>query len=249
MKKEEDTLAGNSNMALEWFIILLLENANTNIEGDWVENSYSRLAVEVLSKLSQSNVALIDVEKWKEMSIGRLAGLRTRELFDIALGWPNSSWALDDLRTAVNTPQRRRQLTDVFSADLQQRLLHPGASTLQILRGYICIIWSFHSLDHSRVLLERVSYPLEDYLRSREDTIKIIITGLLSDTEDAFGDPIETDENKLVELAILLNEASEYHEQGKLLRFLNLGRGRGGVLLSRKENNKKSCLSLFKRRC
>ena len=35
--------------------------------------------------------------EWKEMSIGHLAALRTSELFDIVVNWPNSPGALDDL--------------------------------------------------------------------------------------------------------------------------------------------------------
>jgi anaphase-promoting complex subunit 2 len=159
--------------------------------------------------LDKIEVAWNDMEKWKEMSIGRLASLRTKELFDIVVGWPNSNGALDDLRTAVTTPQRRLQLTDEFSANLEERLLHPGASTLQILRTYISMIWSFHSLDHSKVLLDRVAYPLQVYLRSREDAVKIVITGLLSDIKDASGNPIKPGGERLVELAILLNQGSE----------------------------------------
>lgn len=176
---------------------------------EWVENEYSTLILDVLRKLDQTVVDWTHVEKWKKMSIGRLAGLRTQELFDIVENWPNSNGALDDLRTAIDTPQRRLQLTDVFSASLKGRLLHPGTSTLQILRTYISMIWSFHSLDHSKVLLDRVAYPLQVYLCSRDDTVRIIIAGLLSDTEDASGQPIEPEGDKLTELAILLNKGAE----------------------------------------
>jgi anaphase-promoting complex subunit 2 len=176
---------------------------------EWVENEYSTLILDVLRKLDQTEVDWTHVEKWKKMSIGRLAGLRTQELFDIVESWPNSNGALDDLRTAIDTPQRRLQLTDVFSVSLKERLLHPGTSTLQILRTYISMIWSFHSLDHSKVLLDRVAYPLQVYLCSREDTVRIIIAGLLSDTEDASGVPIEPGGDKLIELAILLNKGAE----------------------------------------
>jgi anaphase-promoting complex subunit 2 len=180
---------------------------------DWIEDHYSTLALQVLGKMETAEVYWNHVEKWKKMSTGRLAGLRTQELFDIVVNWPNSGGALDDLRTAIDTPQRRLQLTDVFLASLKERLLHPGASTLQILRTYISMIWSFHSLDHSKVLLDRVAYPLQVYLCSREDTVKIIIAGLLSDTEDASGAPIEPGGDKLVELAILLNKGSGQLEQ------------------------------------
>ena len=154
-------------------------------------------------------VSWTDMEKFKEMSLDRLANLRINELFDIVVNWPRSSGALDDLRTAITTAQKRLQLTDVFAYALGDNLLHPGASTILILQTYISMIRSFHSLDHSKVLLDRVAYALQLYLCSREDTVRIIIAGLLSETEDAQGYPIGPTGDKLVELAHLLNDGSE----------------------------------------
>lgn len=179
----------------------------------WVEDRYSKLVVLVFKVINNVDVAWSDMEKWKEMSIGRLAALRTDELFDIVVNWPRSNGALHDLRTTITTPQRRLHLTEAFAATLKERLLHPGASTLLILQTYISMIWSFHSLDHSKVLLDRVAYPLQLYLCSREDTVKIIITGLLSDTQDAHGNPIGSGGDKLIELAQLLNDGSEQSGQ------------------------------------
>lgn len=187
-------------------------NCVTDLCG-WIEDRYSKLAVLVFKVIDNVEVAWSDMEKWKEMSIGRLAALRTDELFDIVVNWPNSNGALHDLRTTITTPQRRLHLTEAFAATLKERLLHPGASTLMILQTYISMIWSFHSLDHSKVLLDRVAYPLQLYLCSREDTVRIIITGLLSDTEDAQGNPIESGGDRLVELARLLNDDSEQSGQ------------------------------------
>ncbi|OBT93762.1 hypothetical protein VE01_08136 [Pseudogymnoascus verrucosus] len=171
----------------------------------WTENEYARLAVEILSQLDSTEVAYSDLEKWKEMAIGRLASLRTSELFDIVVHWPNGGGAIDDLRTAITTPQRRLQLTEAFTVELKERLLHPGKSTLEILRTYIAMICSFHALDHSKVLLDRVAYPLQVYLCSREDTVRIIITGLLADKDVEKGKPSSSNGDKLVELAYLLN--------------------------------------------
>ncbi|TVY19119.1 Anaphase-promoting complex subunit 2 [Lachnellula arida] len=179
---------------------------------EWIENRYAKLAVQVLGVLDiKTQVSWGDKEKYKEMGIGRLAELRINELFDIVKNWPHSGGALDDLRTAITTPQRRLHLTEAFANTLNEKLLHPGASTLQILQTYISMIWSFHALDHSKVLLDRVAYPLQLYLCSREDTVRIIITGLLADPEDSQGK--ETSVEKLVELAHLLNSGSEKIEQ------------------------------------
>ncbi|KAM0564132.1 hypothetical protein ACHAPJ_000341 [Fusarium lateritium] len=172
---------------------------------DWVENHYGRLAVEVFSRL-ETHIAWNDVECWKEIAIGRLATLRIKELFDIALNWPESKGGLEDLRLAVTTPQRRLQLTDTFSLALQKRLLHPGRSTSDILQTYISMIRTFHVLDHSKVLLDRVVHALQLYLCQRDDAIRIVVTGLLSNPSDA---DTEEGKAKLAELAVLLNSASQ----------------------------------------
>jgi anaphase-promoting complex subunit 2 len=181
---------------------------------EWIENGYARLAVQVFHALGPSQTNHVDinwrqVERWKEMGIGHLGSLRTDELFDIVGNWPHTTAALADLRTAITTPQRRLHLTEVFSLTMGENLLHPGASTLQILQTYISMISSFHALDHSKVLLDRVAYPLQLYLCSRDDTVRIIITGLLADTEDAQGNAIGPGGDKLVELALLLNKGEE----------------------------------------
>ncbi|KPM45473.1 hypothetical protein AK830_g1010 [Neonectria ditissima] len=171
---------------------------------DWIENHYGRLAVEVFNRLG-TQIAWSDVECWKDIAIGRLATLRIQELFDIALNWPESKGGLEDLRLAVTTPQRRLQLTDAFSLALQKRLLHPGRSTLDILQTYISMIRTFHALDHSKVLLDRVVHALQLYLCQRDDAIRIVVTGLLSNPDDDAGDG----KAKLVELAVMLNTASQ----------------------------------------
>ncbi|KAF7532295.1 hypothetical protein G7Z17_g13655 [Cylindrodendrum hubeiense] len=172
---------------------------------DWVVNHYGRLAVEVFNRLG-TQIAWSDVECWKDIAVGRLATLRIQELFDIALNWPESKGGLEDLRLAVTTPQRRLQLTDAFSQALQKRLLHPGRSTLDILQTYISMIRTFHALDHSKVLLDRVVHALQLYLCQRDDAIRIVVIGLLANPDTADGDEGKT---KLVELALLLNAASQ----------------------------------------
>lgn len=172
---------------------------------DWVENQYGRLAVEVFSRLG-GQVKWADVEQWREIAIGRLATLRINELFDIVLHWPETRGGLDDLGYSVTTPQRRLELTDTFSASLQHRLLHPGRSTLEILQTYISMIRTFHALDHSKVLLDRVVHALQLYLCQRDDAIRIVVTGLLANPK---GDHALEAKTKLVELAIIINEASQ----------------------------------------
>lgn len=172
---------------------------------DWIENKYGQLAVLVYNRFGVQ-IEYSDVECWKEVAIGRLVTLRIQELFDIVLHWPESTGGIGDLRAAVTTPQRRLQLTDTFSATLQKRLLHPGRSTLSILQTYISMIRTFHALDHSKVLLDRVVHALQLYLCQRDDAIRIVVTGLLSNPNDK---DTEESKKKLVELAAILNDPAQ----------------------------------------
>ncbi|KJZ77883.1 hypothetical protein HIM_02520 [Hirsutella minnesotensis 3608] len=171
----------------------------------WMNHQYGRLAIQGFGRLG-GHVTSEDIERWREVAIGRLATLRTRELFDIVLHWPESKGGLEDLRSAVTTPQRRLQITDTFSASLQKRLLQPGRSTLEILQTYIAMIRTFHALDSSKVLLDRVAHALQLYLCQRDDAIRIVVTGLLAVPSAA---PGPERNNTLIELATILSDSSQ----------------------------------------
>ncbi|KAF7591640.1 hypothetical protein BBP40_001279 [Aspergillus hancockii] len=161
----------------------------------WIENVYARLVVQVLAIINVPesgtkepdclDVNLSDVEKWQESGIARLGALRTGELFDIIVEWPASSGAIEDLRHFTANPAARFHVTHSFSAALNRRLLHPGASTVEILQLYISIIRAFNLLDPKGVLLDRIARPIRRYLRDRDDTVKVIVGGLLADPADA----------------------------------------------------------------
>lgn len=192
---------------------------------DWIGNHFARLALEVLSRVDRPSadsklVSLADVQQWKDIGIERLATLRISELFDIVLQWPASKGALDDLKASVTTPSQRFALTSSFSIALQKRLLHPGRSTLDILRVYISMIRTFHALDHSKVLLSRVVPSLQLYLVQRDDAVRMVVTGLLASSEEiekaqkATSSPTDMEPDgrgngKLVELAVLLNDPEQ----------------------------------------
>lgn len=122
-----------------------------------------------------------DLENWHAMAMRRLYDLRADELFDMAVDWPKTSAGVDDLRLFLGTPQSRLYVIEKFGKSLQTRLLHPGASTVEILRIYVSIIRASRRLDPRGVLLGRVSARLRQYLRERDDTVRVVVAGLLSD--------------------------------------------------------------------
>ena len=173
----------------------------------WIENDFAIFIAKVLEKtidepLQQGSRSIrndrANIERWREMAINKLGLLRTEELFDVVVAWDDTiQGAIEDLKLYVKSPASRNYLTTSFSTALSKRLLQPGASTTEILQVYISIIRAFTILDSKGVLLDRVARPIRRYLRERDNTVTIVVGGLLADPDD----DSNTDE-VLVELAI-----------------------------------------------
>ena len=168
---------------------------------DWIENQFARFIVEVLAclyddaseKLTQ--ISHVSVQRWQQMGISQLGALRVSELFSVIVDWGlESRGAIEDLKCYINNPGARLHVTQDFSEAVSHRLLQPGASTTKILQMYIDIIRSFTILDPRGVLLDRVARPIRRYLRERDDTVNIVVTGLLADPEDESLPPETLDE-------------------------------------------------------
>ncbi|KEF63474.1 anaphase-promoting complex subunit 2 [Exophiala aquamarina CBS 119918] len=174
----------------------------------WVRFIFCRVVNEVLLRIGARTLDSDDAEteyrKWVDTVTTRLGALRTDELFDIVVDWDSTATAMDDLRHFARNPATRSYLTHNFADALQARLLHPGASTIEILQVYIAIIRSFRSLDPKGVLLDRVARKVRRYLRDRDDTVKVIVTGLLSDTTGDNDEDTAYDPDTLTELAVEL---------------------------------------------
>ena len=161
---------------------------------DWIENRFSRFIVEVLAHVRDNNlesgifshsISYGDTLKWQQMGIRKLGELRVDELFDVVAEWStDSQGAIEDLKYYVREGKWRFHLTSMFCDALSRRLLHPGASTTEILQMYMAIIRAFTLLDPKGVLLDRVARPIRRYLREREDSVNIVVGGLLADPED-----------------------------------------------------------------
>ena len=113
------------------------------------------------------------------------------DFFTIILEYPDSKPAVDELREALAysaTPVYIMRLAASLKENLQRRLLHPGANTMQILDAYISAIKVLRAIDTTSennkdgqqlLLLETVTYPIQKYLRARNDTVRCIITGYI----------------------------------------------------------------------
>ncbi|KAJ1649773.1 Anaphase-promoting complex subunit 2, partial [Coemansia sp. RSA 25] len=114
--------------------------------------------------------------------------LRVSELFGIIIDYPDSRLAIVDLRACVVRLRNMRQVAHSLRNAIQQRLLHPGATTSDILTQYISAIRCLRLLDPSSTVLEIVARPIRAYLRSREDTVSCIVQDMVSEESELFED-------------------------------------------------------------
>ncbi|EFP82746.2 uncharacterized protein PGTG_08942 [Puccinia graminis f. sp. tritici CRL 75-36-700-3] len=108
-----------------------------------------------------------------------MSELRIFELFDIIVDFPETLPVLEDLRICLNKTDQRAYLVHKLRAANTRRLLHPGADTQDIITQYISLMKALRVLDPPGVLLSCVAQPVRVYLRSREDTIRCIVTSLV----------------------------------------------------------------------
>ena len=184
----------------------------------WIRNIFARFVLKFLDAVraaeggdmsGKPEVEEKDVKKWEDIAITRLGALRINELFEIVVDWDATQSGIDDLRHYTTNPATRTFVTSSFINVLQTRLLQPGASTVEILQLYISIIRAFRRLDPKGVLLDRIARVIRRSLRDRDDTVKVIVSGLLSDTTDSNGESLPPDPETLTELALELNKHDE----------------------------------------
>ncbi|MCO5567286.1 hypothetical protein L7F22_020976 [Adiantum nelumboides] len=119
-----------------------------------------------------------------------LGNLRINELFDIIVDYPESLPAIEDLRHCLANTGHHTKLVESFRTALRHRLLTAGAATTDILLQYISTIKALRTMDHTGVFLEAVGEPIREYLRSRKDTIRCIVTMLTEDTGASGANPV-----------------------------------------------------------
>ncbi|KAJ1827540.1 Anaphase-promoting complex subunit 2 [Coemansia sp. RSA 2599] len=118
----------------------------------------------------------------------RFSDLRTHELFSIIIEFPSSTAAIDDLRQCVGHLDSMRRVAESLRTAVEKRLLHPGATTGDILMQYISAIRCLRLLDPSSTVLEIVAQPIRAYLRLRDDTVSSIVQDMVSEESELFED-------------------------------------------------------------
>ncbi|KAJ2314836.1 Anaphase-promoting complex subunit 2 [Coemansia sp. RSA 2702] len=106
---------------------------------------------------------------------------RVGELFSVIVDYPDSLAAIDDLRACVERLGNMRTVAHSLRGSIERRLLHPGATTNDVLMQYISAIRCLRLLDPSSTVLEIVARPIRAYLRQRDDTVACIVRDMVSE--------------------------------------------------------------------
>ncbi|XP_035222589.1 anaphase-promoting complex subunit 2-like [Stegodyphus dumicola] len=171
----QDSCKGNFEIPLLKILRLWLDNTVIS----WLSSFYCGI------KGDDDHVSKL-LSEYKERLLNVLyeafADVRMDQLFDIIIEFPESQDALEDLKECLAITNMRSKLISSLKSSLETRLLHPGVNTSDILTAYISAIKALRVLDHTGVVLQVVSEPVCKYLRSREDTVRCIISSLREDS-------------------------------------------------------------------
>ena len=110
---------------------------------------------------------------------------RIRRLFEIVIDFPDSKNAVQDLKICLSKTNLRSNLVKSLKQSIEERLLHPGVNTSDIITAYVSAIKALMFLDPTGVMMENVCEPLKKYLRNRDDTVKCIVSNLTDDNESS----------------------------------------------------------------
>ncbi|XP_054275023.1 anaphase-promoting complex subunit 2 isoform X2 [Macrosteles quadrilineatus] len=154
-----------------------------------LENWLDTVVMGWLTKIYWSSDAIQNVDaslakfrqKLKHLLYETYTRTRIEQLFNIIIEYPDSEPAIEDLRVCLLKTDLRQCLVQKLQRALETRLLHPGVNTPDILTAYIAAIKALRQLDPTGVLLEMVTLPVRQYLRSREDTVRCVVTSLTDD--------------------------------------------------------------------
>ncbi|KAK5699916.1 hypothetical protein LTR97_006050 [Elasticomyces elasticus] len=155
---------------------------------NWVQTHLRPFVRDSLRYLTGNQLLVISESEHKlaETAVTNLGRQRTDSIFDYIKTWPDSTGALLDIKhyltLSTNTQsQSKAHVCDSFIKQAATRLLHAGASTVEILSIYANVIHAFRLLDARGVMLEKVAHPIRYYLRHRDDTVAIIAASFLAD--------------------------------------------------------------------
>ncbi|KAF6001926.1 Anaphase-promoting complex subunit 2 [Cyanidiococcus yangmingshanensis] len=133
---------------------------------------------------------------------------RLQDLFDIIVEFPASNPALVDIRECLEHTDAFEEITQSLCNQLERRLLHPGASTSDILHHSVNTIQSLLQIEPHGFLLSRASKRLHRYLSSNRPEAMACLVELFASPEGMSLFP--TDSEQLVSFTKAMKRPSRH---------------------------------------
>ncbi|GJD09399.1 Anaphase-promoting complex subunit 2 [Galdieria sulphuraria] len=188
---------------LNWLRWILGVRTEANVPGSQLSNlsplpcHQSPLLLDRMSPTCKNQIIEDgDTRRSKDRYLAKEKLYTQCEMFDIVVDYPDSLPALEDLKECLQKTDQKLELAKAFKSQLNNRLLHAGATTSDILATYVHAIHSLRIVDPDGNVLSYISKPVRKYLQNRSDTIRCIIYGITNESEDeAFRDLISMSRN------------------------------------------------------
>ncbi|KAJ3186476.1 Anaphase-promoting complex subunit 2 [Gaertneriomyces sp. JEL0708] len=117
------------------------------------------------------------------LTLAEFCSMRTSELFDVirdvAAEEVPAEIVMQDLKASLSTSLQRDHLVKTLRASLENRVLHAGVRTGDIVNIMIATEQCLRILDPTSNLLLKTIKPVQEYLRRRDDTIKEVMSKIL----------------------------------------------------------------------
>jgi len=153
----------------------------------WVHDVVKQWVLEVYGAESSDDSEYIE-QKLDRFLKDAYAEVRVSHMFEIVIEYPNSEAAIQDLKMCLElstSSQFRLNLINSVKQSLIESLLHPGVNTYDILTAYISAIKALRALDPTGLILQLVTEPVRRYLKSRDDTVRCIVTALTDEDHNS----------------------------------------------------------------
>lgn len=122
-------------------------------------------------------------EELQRLMLISFCNLRNEELFDIVADFPSSINAIMDFKIAAESAKFHGEVGRTLREAICRRLLQMGASTSLILDFFISMIKAMRLFDPSDNVLSFAAQPVREYLISRKDTVRCIVSSLTEGDE------------------------------------------------------------------
>ncbi|KZP01469.1 ubiquitin-protein ligase [Calocera viscosa TUFC12733] len=151
-----------------------------DLEERWLTMVYGHMFV----RTQNSENAMMMVTGRLDHFISRnLVELRTSEIFDIIVDFPDTLPAVQDLRLCMARSLYRPDFIEGLREVVNQRILQPAADTDDIITFYVSLIRCLRIIDPQGVILHKVAPPIRKYLRDRPDAVRCIVKRMTDENE------------------------------------------------------------------